>query len=137
MSSKGYAALATMTLSEFVENSLTDILKGIVAAQENDEVGEFVAKGDIGPLSFPANSGVIREGGMVATTVKFDVAVTAKSRGGGGSGAGFNIGVVRGQLGADTTERSEGISRIQFAVPLILPESETTRDGRQDRTFKA
>ena len=119
--------MAMVTLREFVATSLKDILKGIVEAQRDDEVGEYISKGDIGNLSFPADSGVVLEYRDIVTTVKFDIAVTVESRAEGGAGAGFGIGVVFARLGGDLAERSEGISRIQFAVPLVLPQSESTR----------
>ena len=125
--------MATMTVKDFVRNSLTEILKGIVEAQKDSDVGEFVAKGAIGGLSFPSNSGVVHEARLTATTVKFDVAVTVESSGEGGASAGFDIGVARGDLGGDIAERKENISRIQFAVPLLLPKSEDTRESEDTR----
>ncbi len=88
-----------------------------------------MSKGAIGGLSFPSNSGVVHESRLTATTVKFDLAVTVESSGEGGASAGFDIGVARGDLGGDIAEREENISRIQFAVPLILPKSEDTRES--------
>ena len=35
--------MAMMTLKEFVRSSLTDILKGIIEAQGDEKVGEFVS----------------------------------------------------------------------------------------------
>lgn len=116
-----------MKLRQFVAASLTDVLKGITDAQLDDDVGELVSKGAIGGLNFPESSGVIHQARLVATTMKFDIAVTVESTAGGGTGAGFNIGVVQGKLDGDLSERNEGISRIQFAVPLLLPASEKTR----------
>jgi hypothetical protein len=60
----------------------------------------------------------------MATTVRFDVGVTVESKAEGGAGVGFNIAVASGKTGGDVSERSEGVNRIQFAVPLRIPTGE-------------
>jgi len=119
----GNLTMAMMNLQEFVKNSLTEILKGIVESQKDEEVGKYIARDGIGHIKFPPNSGVVHETFIFATTVKFDIAVTVENRAEGGSGLKLDIGVVGGRLGVELAERSEGISRIEFAVPLVLPRS--------------
>lgn len=119
--------MAVMTLDEFVQSSLTNILKGIVAAQRDDEVGEYVASHRLKDMALPSEGGVTSTGLGLTTTVKFDVGVTVESKAEGGAGAGFNIGVIGGKVGGDLSERSEGTSRIQFAVPVKIPTTAGTR----------
>ena len=117
--------MAMMTLDEFVTSSLTNILKGITAAQEDGEVGQYIAPGSLVSVDLPNESGVVidRTNEILATTVRFDVGVTAESKAEGGAGIGFSIAVASGKTGGDVSERAEGVNRIQFAVPLRIPSS--------------
>lgn len=119
--------MSTMNLREFVRVTLSEILAGVMDAQRSEDVGDYVAKGGIGTLEFPDASGVVHQQRLTATTVKFDVALTVQERAGAESGVGFDLGVVKGNLGGDLGGMSEGVSRVQFAVPIILPKSEDTR----------
>lgn len=121
--------MATMKLRDFVETSLTEIMHGIMAAQRNEEVGAQIAKGAIGGMKFPESSGVYYEARLLATTVKFDVAVTVDQNVGGKADASFDIGVARGGLGGGAETSESSTSRLQFAVPLILPRAEHTRQA--------
>jgi len=114
-------------LKDFVRKSLLDIVAGVVAAQQDATLGEHVAKGQIGGMKFPSESGVYYEARLLATTVKFDVAVTVSETTGGDVGAGVAVGVFRANVGGSGAEEREGVSRIQFAVPVMLPKSEDTR----------
>src|SRR4051812_18609400 len=107
-----------VTLQEFVRETLREIVQGIKEAQALPEIGGQIAPDQIGGMKFPPDSGVVYEALILATTVKFDVAVTAESKREGGAGGGLQIGVfsakAEGKLGAtDSTHH-----RIAFAVPI-------------------
>ena len=114
--------MAIMTLDEFVQSSLTNILKGIAAAQKDGDVREYVANHTLTQIPLPPASGVVTHSRGLATTVRFDVGVSVESKAEGGAGARFNIGVIGGNVGGDVAERHEGTNRIQFSVPVMIPE---------------
>ncbi|MDH3236619.1 MAG: hypothetical protein OEQ29_24130, partial [Alphaproteobacteria bacterium] len=65
--------MAIMTLDEFVQSSLTNILKGIAAAQKDGDVREYVANHTLTQIPLPPASGVVTHSRGLATTVRFDV----------------------------------------------------------------
>ena len=110
-----------VTLQEFVRETLREIVQGIKEAQALPEIGGQIAPDQIGGMKFPPDSGVVYEALILATTVKFDVAVTAEiEEGRRGWRRASDRCVLRkaeGKLGAtDLTHH-----RIAFAVPIVFP----------------
>ena len=112
-----------MELSEFVAESLRQIIDGVTLAQEYaSRKGATVNPNN---MWYRADQGVVkiqdRETGAFIQEVNFDVAVTAtdgtKTKGG--------IGVFVGTVGLGSQGQSEAVkesvSRIKFTVPLALP----------------
>jgi hypothetical protein len=90
-----------MDLREFVHGALKDVVLGIQDAQREQGV-TFRAK-------------------IISTVMKFDVAVTAERGKKGGGSAGVRIAVVEAKLGGEAQFKDTTVSRIQFAVPVLMP----------------
>jgi len=103
-----------MELREFVSATLVEIVRGVRDAQR-------AVKAEKIPSAInPGSRG--REGMLYARKeVEFDVAITATE----GSESKSGIGVVVASVGIGAQRKSgassESVSRIKFAVPVILP----------------
>ena len=69
-----------VTIQDFVRETLREIVEGDREAQKLVEVGGQIAPQSIGGMKFPPESGIYYEARMLATAVKFDIAVTVESR---------------------------------------------------------
>lgn len=112
-----------MNLDEFVKEVLSQIISGIRSAQEV-KGGAFVVPNGDGGHDYAKHPRFSSSARIKSTIVDFDIALTVEdaSKGsGGGSLKVFGIGAnAQGELASkDTT-----VSRIQFAVPILLPASE-------------
>jgi len=115
-----------MDLQDFVSMTLTQIISGVKSAQ--------TAAHEHGGVVNPClNSGTVESGKQgflwcksgYAQVVQFDVALTVTEGTGSKAGIGVFAGAVNlGAAGQSKSEQST-VSRIKFAVPLILPEIET------------
>ena len=81
----------TVELKEFITQTLSDILKGVIDAQDDASVGKNIAPSTIGGTHYPGSgiATVIRGGALVA--VNFDVAVTAEASDAVKGGGGFKV----------------------------------------------
>lgn len=111
-----------MNLDEFVKEVLSQIVSGIRGAQAI-EGGAFVVPDNDGGHDYAKHPRVSSNARIKSTIVDFDIALTVEDSS-KGSGSGvlkvFGIGAnVQGEMASkDTT-----VSRIQFAVPILLPTS--------------
>ena len=115
-----------MELKEFVTHSLTDIIGGVIDAQELTK--------DTGAIINPAMSGASKSDGVVyidretsetyhrsINMFDFDVAITA-SEGKGTKGIIMVVsGILSGAGQVSTSGESSEVSRIKFSVPVVLP----------------
>lgn len=111
-----------MQLREFIKETLTQIVGGVRDAQEQNG-GAFVVPAGDGGHKYADHPRFAANARLKSTVVDFDIAVTAedsdKVEGGGG------IRVLSVQFGAkgEVSTKDTTVSRVQFAVPLLLPES--------------
>jgi hypothetical protein len=110
-----------MDLREFVHGALKDVVLGIQDAQREQGIGGYIAPKGIGGHEFPKDSGVTSQSRIVSTVMRFDVAVTAERGKKGGGSAGVRIAVVEAKLGGEAQSQDTTVSRIQFAVPILMP----------------
>ena len=112
-----------MELKEFVAQTLTDLIQGILDAQTNlGQNGKFInpeLSTQQGELE--ERGSLVSIQGQLVQNVDFDVAVTATT----GKGSKGGIGVVAGvfALGSQAQSSTENIavSRLKFSVPICLP----------------
>lgn len=103
-----------MNIEEFVRDSLVQIVKGVQQAQE--AVGDSAR---INPRFGSHNQ-------IKWSDVSFDIAVTA-TESSEVSGSVRVLGPVKFGVGGGTTAADSNVSRLQFTVPLVLPETPWTR----------
>jgi Trypsin-co-occurring domain 2 len=103
-----------MNIAEFVEESLTEILEGIRAAQKKeggDDIGAQMHGG--------SDKGLLVHGGTAGhfTIVDFDVSVVAENKAGGKGGLKvWGVGI-EGEAGLS----SQQTSRVRFSVHIRIP----------------
>ena len=112
-----------MKLDEFVKEVLIEIVAGIRSAQEI-EGGAFIVPSGDGGHDYAKHPRVSSSARIKSTIVDFDIALTvedsSKAEGSGGLKVwGIGANVQGGVASKDTT-----VSRIQFAIPILLPESQ-------------
>jgi len=111
-----------MNIEEFVSESLVQIIKGVMKAQEELKG----TKAFINPAlrSFPSAESVGTAEGhadKIVRNVEFDVAVSVAE----GKGTKGGIGIMVGVMGIGSQGQSQSStgseSRIKFKIPIILP----------------
>jgi uncharacterized protein YbaR (Trm112 family) len=113
-----------MDLDEFVKSVLVNVLTGIKEAQEADGVGAFVVPGGDGGHEYPKNARVSNSARLKSTIIDFDVAVTVESGDKAAGGGGLKIAGFGAKLEGEVTSKDTKVSRIQFGVPIMLPENQ-------------
>lgn len=111
-----------MQLREFIKEVLTQIVDGVRDAQEPNG-GAFVVPGGDGGHKYADHPRFAASARLKSTIVDFDVAVTAEDAGKIGGGAGVKVMSIRFGATGETMTKDTTVSRVQFAVPLLLPES--------------
>jgi hypothetical protein len=118
----------SVELSDFERDTLVQIVRGIRAAQAMPEVGKCVPEGEIQAFAFPHEFGVVQGFHNIGTAVKFDVAIVAERNTEAGAKAEIGVGVLEAAIGGSKGGRQASTSRIQFAVPLLIPENGDSSD---------
>ena len=113
-----------MDLKEFVAETLVQIVAGVKQAQaEVQTFGGEVNPHLTSPGSEAGKQGFLFAEGRFAPVVRFDVALTVTEGTGTKGGIGVFAGAVNlGSTGQSKSESSSA-SRLQFSVPLVLPQS--------------
>lgn len=113
-----------MDLKEFVAETLTSIMEGVVSAQEKaTEIDAYVNPGGLmrNTNNISDNSIWDNRTNNFAQQVKFDVAVTAEDSKSGGAKVKVLSGIIGGDLGGEKANKNTIVSRVQFEVPVLLP----------------
>jgi hypothetical protein len=113
-----------MNLDEFVKTALVNILTGIRQAQETEVVGAFVVPAGIGGHDFAKHARLLNAARLTSTIVDFDIAVTVEDGSSVGGGGGLRIAGFGAKVEGSTSSKDVSVSRIQFAIPVLLPESQ-------------
>lgn len=115
-----------MDLKEFVTATLRDVLEGIQEAKKLESVGKHVSPTAIGSHEFPRDSGVSNSSRYISTAIKFDVAVTAEQNNDVNGKLGMKVAVMgigfEAGAGEKQGTRNSAVSRIQFSVPIMMPD---------------
>lgn len=109
-----------MELKKFVEETLAQIVEGVVAANERVKDKKAFVNPSLN-LSHSQFKGVATSRGFEAMPVEFDVAVTTESASEQKAGGGIFVSVVG--IGAQAANESSlsSNSRVKFTVNLQLP----------------
>lgn len=115
-----------MDLKDFIQNAVSQIVEGMVAAQAAaaahgatlNPIVEPGAKGNASPSAQAAAAGRV-------SNIAFDVAVTAVESAAGGGGAKLQVAAP----GADPQTAGGHVTRLQFSLPIALPEARPKRSA--------
>jgi hypothetical protein len=109
-----------MNLSEFIDETLTEILSGIRSAQKKEGGGAIGAQMHVG-----TTHGNLLHGGTSGyfTIVDFDVSVAAETSAGGK--AGLRVMSIGAEGGAG--HKSQETSRVKFAVQVRIPDGDKAK----------
>lgn len=112
-----------MTVKEFVEDTLVQIVEGVQGAQERtSKSGAGINRAGM-TLTFAQLNGrrYDPQTHEVEELVRFDIAVTIEGGTGTKGGVGvFLGGVALGSQGQSSSKDAQ-VSRVQFAVPIVYP----------------
>lgn len=116
-----------MELKEFVSETLLSIITGVNDAQEKArELGAFVNPGGLSRNTSNVTDNSLWDNSTnnYAQPVKFDVAITAEDSAQAGAKVKVLSGIFGGDVGGEKGSKNVIASRIQFAVPVLLPASD-------------
>ena len=114
-----------MDLDEFVKEVLTKIVSGIRKAQEEEGAGAFIVPDGDGGHEYAKHSRVASNARLKSTIVDFDIALTVEESGKTTGGGSLKVASILGaNVAGETASKDTKISRIQFGVPVLLPESQ-------------
>ena len=120
-----------MKLSEFVEEVLSEIVAGIRAAQAGAN-GAFIVPGGDGGHDYASHPRLSTSARLKSTIVDFDIALTVEESSMGSGSGGVKVFGIGANLKGELSSKDTTVSRVQFAVPLLLPESQ--KDWYQELT---
>jgi len=117
-----------MKLDDFVEETLKQIIKGVVAAQEYGQTQSTNINPITAVFQNPAEGQTFcQETGVLLQKIGFDIAVTVNE-----SQTLANDGESVGSISVSSTSlnssQNSSVSRVQFEVPILLPT--TGKKGR-------
>jgi hypothetical protein len=113
-----------MDLKDFIQTAVSQIVEGMVGAQ-----AAAAAHGaTLNPALEPSGKGNTSTAGHAAaaarvSNIAFDVAVTAVDGAGALGGATLHV----AGAGADVHAKGEQVTRLQFSLPIALPEARAKR----------
>jgi hypothetical protein len=114
-----------MDLKDFVEQSLTQIMDGIKAAQAKTDHGGLISPAIIHYGS--VSNGIQSDAGEYPEMIDFDVAVTAERGTGTKGGLGLVVGAITLGTSGQSDEKNSSVSRIRFRIPVLLPAAVRTK----------
>jgi hypothetical protein len=112
-----------MKLNEFVQEVLTEIISGIRGAQAVSG-GAYVVPGGDGGHDYAKHPRMSSSARLKSTIVDFDIALTVEESSKGGGSGGLKVLGIGANVQGEKAARDTTVSRIQFAVPILLPESQ-------------
>lgn len=112
-----------MKLDEFVKEVLSQIISGVRQAQALEGGAYVVPDGD-GGHDYANHPRVSSSARIKSTIVDFDIALTVEDSNKGGGGGGLKVFGFSANAQGEISSKDTTVSRVQFAVPLLLPSSE-------------
>lgn len=113
-----------MDLKDFVAESISSIVQGIVEAQDSaTKLGASINPGGLmrDVKNVTDNSIWDNSNSNYAQPISFDIAITAEDSASGGGKVKVLSGLLSGELGGKTGTKNILASRIQFTVPVLFP----------------
>lgn len=122
--SAGQETPRNVEVSDFIAESLAQILSGVDKAHENlpaDSTAKINGKA-------PAGQHTADDSKRGTHLVKFEIAVTHEAT--PGAEAGLKLYVA--SVGAEAKEVNASVSKLQFAIPIVYPSLAQSSDGRRE-----
>jgi len=114
-----------MTVKEFVEDTLVQIVEGVKAAQER--IGSSNAFINLKGMTFQTNQLEGRRWNPqtleLEERVRFDLAITNESGTGTKGGVGVFLGSVALGSQGQSANKDVILNRVQFSIPIVFPQS--------------
>lgn len=122
-----------MELKEFIKTAITDIVTAVSELQvELAENGAIVNP----PLPHPISNGSVNvgKGNEPIERLTFDVALTTTEASSADGGVKGGVAIFSAKVGAGLQSSSQNVSRLSFAIPVVLPVAEvkTAAEIRSD-----
>lgn len=123
-----------MDLSEFVRETLNNVVAGVVLSQEDLKKTNAI----INPSTIDENGFIsLSYGNKRIVNVSFDVAVTVDDI--EGDKAGIKVSVANffsGSVGGETKTANQKVSRVSFEIPILLPiNDDLTEKGIKEKQY--
>lgn len=117
-----------MELKEFIKTAITDIVTAVSELQvELAENGAIVNP----PLPHPISNGSVNmgKGNEPIERLTFDVALTTTEASSADGGVKGGVAIFSAKVGAGLQSSSQNVSRLSFAIPVVLPVAEVKTDS--------
>jgi hypothetical protein len=112
-----------MDLKDFIQSAVSQIVEGMVAAQAAAATHGATLNPAVDLAGKGSPSAAAQAAATRVSTIAFDVAVTAVES--PGVEGGSQLRVAGG--GADLNAKSEQVTRLQFSLPIALPQARSRR----------
>ena len=113
-----------MELNQFIKEVLTNIVSGIRSAQEQEGVGPFVVPSGDSGHDYATHSRFSNSAQLKSTIVDFDIALTVEESGKTAGGGVLKVAGIGASVSGESSSKDTKVSRIQFSIPVLLPESQ-------------
>jgi hypothetical protein len=111
-----------MNLNEFVKEVLVEVISGIRNAQQV-EGGAFIVPCNDGGHEYANHPRFSSSSRIKSTIVDFDIALTVEDSKKAEGGGGLKVWGIGASLTGEQSSKDTTVSRIQFSIPILLPES--------------
>lgn len=117
---------STVSLADYVRDTLSEIIAGVRAAQEQDD-GAMVGRA---PYSTD-NLNISKDHqGNTVMLVRFDVATTVEDKQTGKVGGSVKVVAIGGfEGGGEKSSSAQAISRVSFVIPMAVPQPGAQREA--------
>lgn len=112
-----------MELKEFIEESINQIIDGIIASQNrNKENGSIISPSFTGNKS---SQTAIDGKNYTVSNIDFEVALTTTDESGSKAGIGVLFGYIGGSVQGEQKNKNAAITSLKFSIPVAYPQIET------------
>jgi hypothetical protein len=115
-----------MDLDEFIKEVLVEVVSGIRDAQQA-EGGAFIVPCSDGGHEYANHARFSSSGRLKSTIVDFDIALTVEDSAKAEGGGGLKVWGIGANVAGERSPKDTTVSRIQFSIPILLPESQRQR----------
>lgn len=119
-----------MQLDDFIASTLSQIVSGVKQARERTGLSDLGGRPSHVPAINRENPDVVLMGAgkAAAQAIRFDVALTVTESAGMSAKVGVVSGLINGGVSGNEDAKNTSVSRVQFAIPLTLPEEESVEE---------